>query len=103
MLRLLGILALVKMFSGGNCRRRSSGFPGGLFLLPVLLCGGWMAIAVVGGVLGLIGTVIGGVFEGLGALAENAFSGNGLLLGIVIGLALFFWVRKRTAAQADEE
>ena len=103
MLRLLGILALGNMIFGDNHHRRHEGFPGALFLLPALMFGGWIAIAVLGGILGLIGSIIGGVFEGLGALAEGAFSGNGLVLGIVVGLALYFWMRKRNEAQADEE
>ena len=62
-------------------------FPlGGLFILPALMFGGWIAVAVLAGVLSLVGSIIGGVFTGLDALAESAFSGNGLVIGIVIGL-----------------
>mgnify|MGYP007101828245 FL=1 len=76
---------------------------GGLFILPALMFGGWIVVAVLGRILGLVGTIIGGVFEGLGALAEGAFSGNGLVLGIVIGLALYFWMKKRNTARTEEE
>ena len=77
-------------------------FPlGGLFILPALMFGGWIAVAVLAGVLSLAGSIIGGVFTGLGALAENAFSGNGLVTGIVIGLAAFYFFRNRNAKKEE--
>ena len=100
MLRLLGILALGNMIFG-DPRHRRGGFPGGLLILPALMFGGWMAIAVVGGVLGLIGSVIGGIFSGLASLASGALSGKGILLGIVIGLAAYRF-RSRNTQAADE-
>ena len=106
MLRLLGILALGNMIFGGDRRYRNGSFPGGLFLLPALMFGGWIAVAVIGGVLSLIGTIIGGVFSGLVSIASGAFSGSGIVLGIVIGLAAFFYFRNRntqTAAETEEE
>ena len=105
MLRLLGILTLGNLIFGGN-RRHNDSFLGGLLLLPVLMFGGWIAIAVVGGVLSLIGTMIGGVFSGLVSVASGVFSGSGVVLGIVIGLAAFYCFRNRNAqnaAEADEE
>ena len=102
MLRLLGILALGKMIAGNNHRRES--FPAGLFLLPALMFGGWIAVIALAGVFALFGTMIGGVFGGLDALAEGAFSVSGLVPGIILGLLLYFWLKKRNAAQqADEE
>ena len=100
MLRLLGILALGNMICGN--RRRNGSFPGGLFLLPALMFGGWIVIAVVGGVLSLMGSVIGGIFTGLEALASGVFSGSGVLGGIVIGLALFFGLKKKNEARKEE-
>ena len=79
MLRLLGILALGKMIAGNNRRRES--FPAGLFLLPALMFGGWIAVIALAGVFALFGTMIGGVFGGLDALAEGAFSVSGLVPG----------------------
>ena len=77
-------------------RRPMGFFPmGGLFILPALMFGGWIVVAVLAGVLGLIGSIIGGVFEGLGALAEGASSGSGLLIGIVIGVIAFSYFRNR--------
>ena len=96
MLRLLGIITLGNLIFGD--RRRHDSFPGGLLILPVLMFGGWIAIAVIGGVLGLIGSVIGGIFTGLSCLTSAAFSGGGLVIGIVIGLVLYFWLKKRNAA-----
>lgn len=102
MLRLLGLLALGNMIFGGNRRRRGSSFLGGLFILPVLMVGGWVSIAVIGGILGLFGSIIGGIFSGLSSLASGVFSGGGIAIGIVIGLALFFWLKKRNEAKEEE-
>ena len=78
-------------------------FPvGALFLLPALMFGGWMVLAVLGGILGLAGMVIGGVFAGLEALAEGVFSGGGLAAGVVLGLALFFILKRRNEARKGE-
>ena len=78
-------------------------FPlGGLFILPALMFGGWIVVAVLGGILGLAGSIIGGVFEGLGSLASGAFTGSGLVMGIVIGLALYFWLKKRNTVKEEE-
>ncbi len=101
MLRLLGILALGNMIFGD--RRRHDSFLGGLLILPVLMFGGWIAIAVIGGVLGLIGSVIGGIFSGLSSLTSTAFSGSGLVIGIVIGLVAFYYFRNRKSAESGEE
>lgn len=101
MLRLLGILALGNMICGN--RRRNDGFIGSLFLLPALMFGGWTAIAVIGGVLSLIGSVIGGIFSGLTSLASGVFSGSGLVIGIVIGLALYYYIRRQKSETTEEE
>ncbi len=102
MLRLLGILALGNMIFGDNRHRRNGNFLGSLFFLPALMFGGWIAIAVIGGVLGLVGSIIGGIFSGLTSLASSAFSGSGVVIGIVIGFALYFWLKNRNAAQEEE-
>ena len=101
MLRLLGILTLGNLIFGD--RRRQDSFLGGLLILPVLMFGGWMAIAVIGGVLGLIGSIIGGIFSGLSSLASAAFSGSGLVIGIVIGLVAYYYFRNRNSAESKEE
>ena len=102
MLRLLGILALGNLLFGDNRHRRSGSFLGSLFILPALMFGGWIAIAVIGGVLGLIGSIIGGVFSGLASLTSGAFSGGSVAAGVVIGLALYFWLKKRNTESQDE-
>ena len=79
-------------------RRPMGFFPmGGLLILPALMFGGWIAVAVVGGILSLAGNIIGGVFSGLSALASGAFSGSSVGVGIVIGLAAFCFFRNRKA------
>ena len=108
MLHLLGILILGNMiFGGGRCGRhgyhRHEAFPGILFILPALMFGGWMAIAIVGGVLSLVGSIIGGIFSGLTSLASGAFSGGGVLIGIAIGLALYFYIRRQKIESTEEE
>ena len=103
MLRLLGILALVNMITGDNRRRRNAGgLLGGLFLLPALMFGGWIVLAVLGGVLGLFGMIVGGIFSGLSAVTETVFSGSGFAIGVVLGLALYFWMKKKNAAKEEE-
>ena len=102
MLRLLGILALGNLIFGDNRHRRNGSFLGSLFILPALMFGGWIVVAVLGGILGLVGSIIGGVFEGLGSLASGAFTGSGLVIGIVIGLALYFWLKKRNTVKEEE-
>ena len=102
MLRLLGILALGNMIFGDNRRRRNGSFLGGLLILPVLMFGGWIASAVIGGVLGLVGAVLGGVFSGLTSLASGVFSGSGVVIGIVIGFVLYFLLKKRKADGEEE-
>ena len=104
MLRLLGIITLGNLLFGD--RRRHDSFLGGLLILPVLMFGGWIAIAVLGGVFGLIGSIIGGIFSGLSSLASAAFSGSGLVIGIIIGLIAFYYFRNRdvrNTAEAEAE
>ena len=101
MLRLLGILTLGSLIFGDH--RHHDSFLGGLLILPVLMFGGWIAIAVIGGVLGLIGSVIGGIFTGLSCLTSAAFSGGGLVIGIVIGLVAFYCFRNRKSAESNAE
>lgn len=105
MLRLLGILALGKMIFGGRGSRHA--FRGGLLSSLIALSGlifaGWAVIAVIGGILGLLGSVIGGIFSGLSSLASGIFSGSGILVGIVIGLVLYIFIARRQKKNAPEE
>ena len=102
MLRLFGILALGNLVFGGDRCYRHNGFPCSLFLLPALMFGGWIAIAVVGGVLSLVGSVIGGIFSGLTSLAAGVFSGKGIVIGIVVGVVLYYYLRRQKSESAEE-
>ena len=79
-------------------RRPMGFFPmGGLFILPALMFGGWIVVAVLAGVLSLVGTVIGGIFSGLSSLGSDAFSGGGLVIGVILGVLAFYYIRNRKA------
>jgi hypothetical protein len=69
---------------------------GGLILLPALLFGGWMILPLAGLVLSAVIAVIGRVFSGVASV-------GGVAVGILIGLALFFQLRNRKAAEAEDE
>ena len=106
MLRLLGILGLGNLIFGDNRCRRHDSFLGTLFILPALIFGGWIALAVAGGILGLVGLVIGGIFSVLASIAEEvfsfAFSGSSLMIGIVIGLVALCCLRSRKNMESAE-
>lgn len=92
------------MMNGWNRRMGPRGrmgfFPlGALLALPALMFGGWIAMVVACGVLGLAGSILGSAFAGLGMLARGVFSGASVLVGIVIGLAAFSALRKRNARE----
>ena len=76
---------------------------GGLFLLPALLFGGWTLIMVFGSLIGAAVLMLGTILSGLAAVAGDVFSavfsGSGLVLGIVIGLGLYFRMKKRNAEE----
>ena len=42
--------------------------------------------------------VIGAVFSGAAFMLGEVFSGEGLVIGMVIGLVLYYWLKKRNAA-----
>ena len=79
---------------------------GGLFLLPALLFGGWMIVAVVGTVFSAVIMILGSIFSGISYLADGVSSGitsvGAVAVGILIGLALFFRIRNRRAAENEE-
>ena len=77
-------------------RRPMGFFPlGGLFILPALMFGGWIAVVALAGILSLAGTLIGGIFSVLSSIASEAFAGSGIVIGIVLGLILFRVFRNR--------
>ena len=83
-------------------RHRPMGFfpIGGLFILPALVFGGWIAIAVAAGILSIVGSVIGEIFSEVFSLTSASFSGSGLVIGIVIGLAVFCCFRNMKREEA---
>ena len=75
---------------------------GGLFLIPGILFGIYAILAV----LNVAGLVIGAVFSGLATAFSGMISGisgifsdagaaGGLIVGIVIGVVLFYYFRNR--------
>ena len=44
-------------------------------------------------VINVIGVVIGAVFSGAACMLGEVFSGEGLVMSIVIGLVLYFWLK----------
>ena len=49
-------------------------------------------------VINVIGVVIGAVFSGAAFMLGEVFSSEGLVIGMVIGLVLYYWLKKRNAA-----
>ena len=72
------------MMNGWNRRMGPRGrmgfFPlGALLALPALMFGGWIAMVVACGVLGLAGSILGGVIGLAGSILGSAFAGLGML------------------------
>lgn len=63
--------------------------PGGLFILSALMSGVWIAVAVIGGVPCLTGSVMGGILSGPASPASRASSGIGVMIGIMMGPVLY--------------
>ena len=87
-----------------NMRNMGRGMgPGILFLLPALLFGGWVIVAVAGGLLGAVLMICGSVFRTLVSAASGIFShgyfSGGLAVGIGIGIALYYTMKKKNAAE----
>lgn len=80
---------------------------GVLFILPALMFGGWMILAVIGAVIGAVVMILGSVFGGMASVAESVFSGissgEGLAIGFMIGFALYTLIRRRNARKASAQ
>ena len=78
---------------------------GVLFLLPALLFGGWVILAVIGGLIGAVFMILGSVFGGLATVAEAVFSSlsstGGIALGAVIGFMLYRLLKRKNAEKAS--
>ena len=66
----------------------------------MVIIGVLFVLYVMAAMLNVIGMVIGAVFSGATFILADIFSGEGIVLGIVIGLALYFWLKRRNAANA---
>ena len=89
--------------------RRPMGFRPGigpwiLFLLPALMFGGWIILAVIGGLIGAVIMILSSVFGGLASAAEAVFSGltstGGIAVGAVIGFWLYRILKRKNAEKA---
>ena len=81
--------------------RRGRGM-GGLFLFPGILFGLYAILAVlnvagivIGAVFSGLAAAFSGVISGLGGIFSGAGSAGGLIVGAVIGVALFYYFRNR--------
>jgi len=54
---------------------------------------------IVGAVFSGVCALAGGIFSGVFSLAEGAFSAEGILAGIVLGLALYYLRRRNLSAR----
>ena len=84
------------------------GFRPGIFLGFIgLLFGGWIILAVLGGLLGAGIMILGSVFSVLARIisriAPVLFSSKGFFIGLAIGLVWALKNRKRNQASAKEE
>ena len=86
------------------------GFRPGIFLgmLTILLFGGWIILAVLGGLFGagimVFGSVLSGIAHFIPRLFSHAFFTRSFIAGLVIGLVWSYrkWKMNRTSAQEEE-
>ena len=89
---------------------------GGLFLFPGILFGGLFGLYVILAVLNVAGVIAGAVFSGIGAAIGGIVSGigsvfagtvsgllsdGGIAAGIVLGIALYYYIRRRKNSSAE--
>ena len=71
-----------------------------------MFVGGWIILAVIGGLIGAVFMILGSVFGGLATAAEAVFSGlsstGGIALGAVIGFLLYRRLKRKNAEKASE-
>ena len=54
---------------------------------------------IIGAVFSGVGALLGGIFSGVFSLIDGVFSWEGILLGVVLGLAWYFLRRRNGAAE----
>ena len=71
-----------------------------------MIVGILFGLYVIAAVINVVGVIIGAVFSGIGSLiggifslTEAAFTSEGLVVGIVLGFLLFYWLKKRNVAR----
>ena len=74
-----------------------------------MIVGILFGLYMIAAVINVVGVIIGAVFSGIGSLiggifflTEAAFTGEGLVVGIVLGILLFYWLKRRNAAARNE-
>ena len=67
----------------------------GLYVIVAVMS----VLAALVGVVGVVGVIIGAVFSGASLIFAEAFSGEAIVIGIVMGLVLYFWLRNRNQAK----
>ena len=81
--------------------------PGIMIGLLSLFFGGWIVIAVLGGILGAGVMTVGAVIHILASffrgVFSHVFSSGGLFLGVILGLCLYYSRRKNARVEEEEE
>ena len=81
--------------------------PGIMIGLLSLFFGGWIVIAVLGGILGAGVMTVSAVIHILASffrgVFSHVFSSGGLFLGVILGLCLYYSRRKNARMEEEEE
>ena len=65
-----------------------------------ILIGALVLVYSTATLVGVMGVIISAVFSGVTSLFNGVSSGEGLAIGILIGLVLFFCIRRRRESKA---
>ena len=67
----------------------------------VVVFGILFGLYMVAALVNVIGVILVAVFSGAAFILAEAFTAEGIVLGIVIGLALHVWLKRRNTAKAE--
>ena len=70
-----------------------------LFVLYVIAAIIEVVGVIIGAVFSGVGALLGGIFSGVFSLVDGVFSTKGILLGIALGLAWYFFRRRNVAME----